>query len=47
MLTLAGGRERTAAEVATLLHAANLRIARILAPSSAPAIQIVEAVPQA
>jgi hypothetical protein len=45
MLTLASGRERTAAEVASLLHAANLRISRILTPPGAPGMQIVEAVP--
>jgi hypothetical protein len=45
MLTLASGRERTAAEVASLLHAANLRITRILTPPGASGIQIVEATP--
>lgn len=43
MLTLFSGRERTADEVATLLRAARLRIARILTPSGAPGIRIVEA----
>jgi DNA-binding IclR family transcriptional regulator len=46
MLTLASGKERTAAEFATLLQAANLRIARILTPNGPPGIQIVEAVPE-
>jgi hypothetical protein len=46
MLTLTNGRERTAAELAGLLNAANLRIARIRTPSSTPAIQIVEATPE-
>ncbi len=45
MLTLASGRERTAAEVECLLRAANLRTGRILTPSGTPGIQIVEAIP--
>jgi predicted O-methyltransferase YrrM len=45
MLTLASGRERTAAEVEHLLRAANLRIGRILTPSGPPGLQIVEAMP--
>jgi hypothetical protein len=45
MLTLATGRERTAAEFETLLHAARLRIVRILTPGGAATFQIVEATP--
>jgi hypothetical protein len=44
MLTLASGRERTAAEFESLLRAASLHIARILTPAAVPGIQIVEAV---
>jgi predicted O-methyltransferase YrrM len=44
MLTLASGRERTAAEFESLLRAANLRINRILTPAGASGIQIIDAV---
>jgi predicted O-methyltransferase YrrM len=45
MLTLASGRERTAAEMESLLRAVNLRVGRILTPGGTPGIQIVEATP--
>jgi O-methyltransferase domain/Dimerisation domain len=47
MLTLATGRERTAAEFATVLRAAGFRIDRILtpAPGQTPGVHILEATP--
>jgi hypothetical protein len=45
MLTLASGRERTAAEMQQLMRAATLRISRSLALGGMPGIQIVEATP--
>jgi predicted O-methyltransferase YrrM len=45
MLTLASGRERTAAEMERLLRAANLRLGRILTLGGTAGIQIVEATP--
>jgi hypothetical protein len=47
MLTLANGKERTAAELASLLRAAGLRVNRILTPSGLPGMHIVEAAPDA
>lgn len=45
MLTLASGRERTAAEVTALLRNAKFRVNRVLTPKGTPGIQIVEGVP--
>jgi hypothetical protein len=45
MLTLANGKERTAAEFESVLRAAGLRVNRILTPSGPPGMCIVEATP--
>lgn len=45
MLMLATGRERTSAELASLLRAARFRLDRILTPSQTPGLHVVEATP--